>query len=346
MPRGTGLIVMAILALSAASPACGSTSAEPEPTYTPTRPAETPVPTDPPAPIATPVPIPTVTPTPLTVDPSVPTHTPEPAARSLGDTWTRPADDMEMVYVPAGEFQRGSSQAEADQALALCGQYDDGCERRWVAREQPVHPVALDGFWIDRTEVTNAQHALCVTDGACLASTFADDPLFAGADYPVVGVDWRGAGAYCHSAGARLPTGAEWEYAARGSEGRAFPWGAPFDGTRLNFCDANCEFDHRISEYDDGHAHTAPVGSYPAGASWCGALDMAGNVWEWVADWYDSYSSGQQVNPTGPASGEYRELRGGSWFDGPYETRSANRVAYVPSVVWSGGGFRCARGSH
>ncbi len=345
MPRETWLIVLTVLALAAASLACGATNAEPEPIDTPTLPTATTVPTDTPTQTDRPVPTPTDPPTPPTLDTPVPTETPEPAEGSLGDTWTRPADNMDMVYVPAGEFQRGSTHAEADQALALCSQPYDFCQRRWFEREHPAHTVALVGFWIDRTEVTNTQYALCVADGDCAESIFAHDPIWNGAGYPVVGIDWPSAVAYCRWAGARLPTEAEWEYAARGPERRPFPWGDSFDGTRLNSCDVNCEFDHRVSEYDDGHTYTAPVGSYPEGASWCGALDMAGNVWEWVADWYGSYTSGREVNPTGPSSGEHRVLRGGSWFDGPYDTRSANRVGYVPLVAWNGGGFRCARDS-
>ena len=123
------------------------------------------------------------------------------------------------------------------------------------------------------------------------------------------------------------------------------PLGDRLDSTRLNFCDVNCEFDASAAEYDDGYRYTAPVGTYPDGASWCGALDMAGNVWEWVADWYGSYPSGRQVNPTGSSSGEHRVLRGGSWDIDPSNTRSASRHRGNPDVTWHGGGFRCARGS-
>ena len=356
MRKGTCLIILAIVALAASSPACGLSGAEPEATDTPTLPTNTPVPTDTPTPLPTDTPVPTDTPTPLPTDTPVPTdtptplptdtpeptHTPEPAEASLGDTFTRPADDMVMVYVPAGEFQRGSTDAEIDQTLELCNQYTTNCTRELFADEQPAHRVALDAFWIDRTQVTNEQYARCVRDRVCAVPAFADAPQFQGADYPVVGVDWYNAAAYCRWAGGRLPTEAEWEYAARGPEGTQFPWGDTLDGARLNFCDANCTFFWSAQEYDDGYRYTAPVGSYPDGASWCGALDLAGNVAEWVADWYGGYPSGQHMNPTGPESGESRVIRGGSYVSGPSLTRSAGRSRHSPLQAGNSLGFRCA----
>jgi len=282
---------------------------------------------------------------------AIPSPTPVPAP-VLGATWTRPADGMVMVYVPAGEFQMGSTDAEVDAALELCNQYHRGCERAWFEREQPVHTVALDGFWIDRTEVTNRQYARCVAAGACnppaRSDSYSRDSYYGNSaygDYPVIWVSWDDAVDYCAWAGGRLPTEAEWEYAARGPEGRTFPWGDGFDGTRLNYCDANCEFDWSDGAVDDGYADTAPVGSYPAGASWAGALDLAGNVWEWVADWYGAYPSGRQENPTGPSSGEDRVVRGGSWGSGPYRVRAAYRDGFPPVYRNAYIGFRCARSS-
>jgi formylglycine-generating enzyme required for sulfatase activity len=209
--------------------------------------------------------------------------------------------------------------------------------------EKPVHTVALDVFRLDRTEVTNAQYRHCVEAGSCEESSFKDDDKFNGDNQPVVGVTWEDARSYCQWAGGRLPTEAEWEYAARGAEGRTFPWGNEFDGTRLNYCDVNCEYDWADGKVDDGYARTAPVGSYPAGANWCGALDLAGNVWEWVADWYGSYPPGRQVNPAGPASGDTRVLRGGSWADEASFARCAYRFGVGPDSRDDGGGFRCAR---
>ena len=279
-------------------------------------------------PISTPV-----QPTDTAMPTHVPTSTPVPTL-APGDIWTRPADGMVMVYVPAGEFEMGSTDGASD--------------------EQPVHTVALDAYWIDRTEVTNEQYGKCVAAGAC------DSPWESGsstrdsyygntayADYPVIYVSWHDAEDYCKWAGGRLPSEAEWEYAARGQKGREFPWGDVFDGTLLNYCDANCRFDYKDSEHDDGYADTAPVGSYPGGASWIGAQDMAGNVWEWAADWYDEdyYGESSSENPVGPSSGEYRVVREDSWFIDLLNVRAATRTWFSPGVSLDSIGFRCARGS-
>ena len=275
-----------------------------------------------------------------------------PTAPSLGDTWTRPTDGMVMVYVPAGEFEMGSDDDDVDHALQLCNEYYDDCEREWFEDEQPAHTVALDSFWIDQTEVTNGQYERCVEAGACdppqESGSWMRDSYYGNSsydDYPVIYVSWLQADAYCEWAEARLPTEAEWEYAARGPEGQVFLWGDEFDGTRLNYCDANCGADHADKRVDDGYADTAPVGSYLGGASWCDAQDLAGNVWEWVADWKGDYPSGRQVNPTGPSSGDYRVLRGGSWLFAADYARSAYRFGFFPGGAYGDIGFRCARGS-
>jgi formylglycine-generating enzyme required for sulfatase activity len=259
-------------------------------------------------------------------------------------TWVRPADEMVMVYVPAGEFEMGSIEGDDD--------------------ERPVHTVALGAFWIDRTEVTNDQFAtflnergnqeegstwLELEDEGCLIERVGEEfrPKSGYADHPVIDVTWYGAAAYCEWAGARLPTEAEWEYAARGPENWVFPWGNDFDGTKVNYCDANCEPDWADEAVDDGYALTAPVSSFPMGASWCGALDLAGNVFEWVADCYDGdyYERSPAQNPLGPEEGDYKVLRGGSWFLGPDFLRSAHRGWDRPVLRYDFLGFRCARGS-
>jgi len=271
-----------------------------------------------------------------------------PEQATLGDTWSRPADGMVMVYAPPGEFEMGSDNAEVDLAMEMCSQTYKGCQREWFEVEQPAHSVALDGFWLDRTEVTNAQYRLCVEAEAC------DPPASTGSDsrstyygdstydaYPVIHVNWHQAEAYCAWAGGRLPTEAEWEYAARGPEGRRYPWGDEYDGTRLNSCDVNCGYGWAEEGFDDGYGDTAPVASYPGGASWCGALDLAGNVWEWMADWFGDYSPERQLNPTGPASGTQRTLRGDAADGTRSVSRCAARHGMSPTRTYTYTGFRC-----
>jgi formylglycine-generating enzyme required for sulfatase activity len=254
----------------------------------------------------------------VTLGPHLFTQEPTP---ELGATWIRPADGMVMVYVPAGEFEMGSTEGDDD--------------------EQPVHTVALDGFWIDQTEVTNAQYRRCVQAGDCSPPTDGGSRTrvsYYGTsnyeNYPAIYVTWNRAAEYCAWAGGRLPTEAEWEYAARGPEGYTYPWGdgAP-DCSKANYWgqDGGCVGD------------TTAAGSYPAGASWCGALDMAGNVWEWVADRYGDYPSERQVNPTGPSSGEHRVLRGGSWNHNQSDVRCASRSDPPRGDYFGRIGFRCAR---
>jgi formylglycine-generating enzyme required for sulfatase activity len=272
-----------------------------------------------------------------------PTDTPVPLTATLA-----PSASPDMVYVPAGEFIMGSTAAQVDYALALCNEYVGDCQRSWFEDEQPQHTVYLDAFYINKTEVTNAQYRACVEDGACDApsdTTYYDNASYA--QHPVVYVRWNDADAYCRWAGKRLPTEAEWEKAAQGTDGRVYPWGDTFEGSKLNFCDKNCSKEWREASVDDGYADTAPVGSYPAGASPYGALDMAGNVSEWVADWYDSgyYSQSPGRNPPGPDSGWERLLRGGSWDDAADIVRRANRYWITPDYRNSYGGFRCARDS-
>jgi formylglycine-generating enzyme required for sulfatase activity/L-ascorbate metabolism protein UlaG (beta-lactamase superfamily) len=277
-------------------------------------------------------PAPTEAPPQVTLTPELPTASP-----ALGDTWTRSTDGMVMIYVPGGTFQMGSTDAQIDEAMALCEQYPDEygkCEVETFEEESPQHAVTLDGFWIDRTEVTNAQYTLCVADGACRKSRLADQPAYNDDDYPVAGIPWQDAADYCGWSGGRLPTEAEWEYAARGPEGRVYPWGDEFDCGRGNFWDD-------ATGCDDGYREPAPVGSFPTGASWCGALDMAGNAWEWVADVYGPYPAEAETDPAGPATGSERILRGGSWGYLPAFVRSAYRYPVPPTANYLAVGFRC-----
>jgi formylglycine-generating enzyme required for sulfatase activity len=225
-----------------------------------------------------------------------------------------PPAPLGMVCVPAGEFIMGSDEGGSD--------------------EQPVYTVYLDAFYIDETEVTNAQYQKCVEAGGCdppVKTTFYDQADYA--QHPVVYVSWSDADAYCRWAGKRLPTEAEWEKACRGADGRTYPWGEGLD----------CDHAH----YAGCGAGTVSVGSKLKGASPYGALDMVGNVWEWVADWYDPgyYSQSPGHNPPGPDSGTAKVLRGGSWHSNQRFARCAYRVGGNPRYWYFYVGFRCARGS-
>lgn len=271
--------------------------------------------------------------------------------QTIGDTWLRTTDGMVMVYVPAGEFEMGSDDSEVDTALEMCNTYYEGdCQREWFEVEQPVHATALNAFWIDRTEVTIAQYQRCVEAEACepparsnsdTRATYYGDVAYN--DYPIVNVNWEQANVYCEWAGGRLPTEAEWEYAARGPEGRRYPWGNEYDGARLNSCDVNCGYSWAEEQFDDGYGDTAPVGSYPDGASWSGVLDLAGNVWEWTADWFGEYTAERQENPSGSSSGAGRAVRGDSADGTRAVSRGVARHGMAANRTYEYTGFRCVR---
>jgi formylglycine-generating enzyme required for sulfatase activity len=221
------------------------------------------------------------------------------------------SSDASMVLIPEGEFTMGSDNGDSD--------------------EKPVHTVYLNDFYIDRYEVTNALYKVCVTEGACNKPQNTgnyDNPNYA--DHPVVYVDWNMAQAYCEWRGAQLPTEAQWEKAARGIDERTYPWGEGISCSKANYL--GCVGD------------TKPIGSYESNISPYGVYDMAGNVWEWVADWYsekyDQNSSAE--NPLGPDSGQYRVLRGGAWNQDEYLLRTSARLGSEPSDVYLSFGFRCA----
>ncbi len=255
---------------------------------------------------------------------STPPPTPAPltAVRPIS-TEISAADRMVMVYVPAGEFLMGSKDT------------DPGASN--YENEKPQHTVYLDAFWIDQTEVTNAMYAQCVKADVCLRPYPTESnthPFYYGNPqydrYPVIYVSWDDAQTYCSWAGKRLPTSAEWEKAARGTDGRLYTWGDQNPSPKRGNYSSN---------------DTMPVGSFPRGASPYGALDMGGNVAEWVVDWYadDYYQYSPRDNPTGPATGDYKFVRGGAWN----HSSTAMRTAYawgVPPDVWQDWiGFRCVR---
>jgi formylglycine-generating enzyme required for sulfatase activity len=229
-----------------------------------------------------------------------------------------------MLLVPAGPFVLGSTQSE--------GEPD----------ERPQRTLRLSAFFLDRTEVTVAQYRACLGAGACsppATQRFCNLQHPGKDDHPVNCVRWQQAADYCEWAGARLPTEAEWEKAARGTEGDPYPWGPTPDT-----CVVAVRFDEKLG-HACGEFGTWPVGSKPFGKSPFGALDMAGNVWEWVADWYasDAYASAPEQDPKGPGAGKYRILRGGGWGkDGPGALRSARRFKFTAEHATPGIGFRCA----
>lgn len=228
-----------------------------------------------------------------------------------------------MVLVPGGNYSIGSNE---------------------FRDEQPVHTVLLNDFYIDQYEVTNALYAACVDAGVCSppqASRSATRSDYYGneqyADFPVIHITWEMAKVFCENwRGARLPTEAEWEAAARGTNGEKYPWGDNIDCNYSNFNDWG-----RFCVGDTIH-----VGSYELGKSTYGVYDLAGNVAEWVSDWYDEdYYWGLPhdfFNPTGPSTGLDRVIRGGSWADSAYAVRSANRNWRDPEEASQEIGFRCA----
>lgn len=332
-----GQVVVATPSPTATPATAENAPAQPQPTRTAAAIPSSTATTLPLPPTATPSPTtttPTLLPT-VTIAPSstpVETATPEPPPGATRVLALSAGVEVEQVYVPAGSFMMGS---------------EDG-----LPQERPVHEVILDGFWIDRTEVTNAQFAAFVADTGYETTAKSEGSdndwrhpqgsSLEGLDnHPVVNVSWNDAQAYATWAGGRLPTEAEWEYAARGPEALVYPWGNEF-GSRLNFCDRNCSRSWSNQDIDDGYAFTAPVGTYPDGASWVGALDMAGNVWEWVNDWYkdDSYGRSARENPTGPSSGSAKALRGGAWDVDESGARAAYRFDDQPDHVNETTGFR------
>ncbi len=271
------------------------------------------------------------------------TATPTPTATATA-TPTSPAPvTVGMVLIPAGNFIQGSSDAEIDAALQMCNDaYGGVCPqtRDWFADEAPRRTVYLDTFYIDQWEVTNQQFAefVAATGYVTDAEKKGESQTWRTANapgrekYPVVWMSWNDADAYCRWDGKRLPTEAEWEKAARGSDGRIWPWGSNWVNTRANTSDG-------------GPGSVTLVGSYPSGASPYGVMDTTGNVWEWVADWYDAlwYSNSPLRNPGGPPAGVSRVLRGGGFRNPPWEVRAVHRHSGGPDGYAPDHGFRCAK---
>ena len=263
------------------------------------------------------------------------------ADTEAGTERVSPVDGMVQVFIPAGSFRMGALDAK-------------GAED-----EKPDHQVTMPAFWMDKLEVTNSMYMICVQAGACEPpaefksehhDTYFNTDEYA--DFPVLYVSWGEATNYCSWAGKRLPTEAEWERAARGDDFRNFPWGDERPGS------TQANFNYTIRD-------VTRVGSFPAGASPYGVLDMSGNVWEWVSDFYDAnyYGSSVASNPTGPLAavglGFRHVIRGGSYQDVEKDIRVASRgfasgpnpdANDMESVEYLGEssfkiGFRCASGN-
>jgi serine/threonine-protein kinase len=231
-------------------------------------------------------------------------------------------DGATLVYVPEGEFLMGSTDADT---LAS-------------SDEKPQHPVTLDAYWIDQTEVTNKQYAACVSAGGCTppsnTSSYTRTSYYGNSEFdefPVISVDWNQASTYCLWAGRKLPSEAQWEKAARGTDAHTYPWGndAPNDA---------------LLNYDQKIGDTTKVGSYETGKSIYGAYDMAGNVWEWVSSLfkpypYDASDGRENMN----SSTDKRVVRGGAWDNYGINARSAYRNWLFPTYSSYISGFRCAR---
>jgi formylglycine-generating enzyme required for sulfatase activity len=299
---------------------------------------------------------------PIATEPPAPTEpaaaTEPPAAMAIPANWrvaVLPGGvESGQVLVPAGAFMMGADDEDSD------------------TDEDPIHEVRLDAFWLDVTEVTNAQYAAFVADTGfitadeldgegytVLTDTFEnvrganwrhprgpESDIVGQDDLPVTMVSYDDARAYCAWAGGRLPTEAQWEYAARGPDAPLYPWGDVFSDQRVNACDRNCPMSWADDSFNDGYTFAAAVATFGGGVSWVGAEDMAGNVWEWTADWWDEtyYARSPVDNPTGPSGSvdeDGKSVRGGAWSSTDQGVRSTTRVSVG---AWRGHfdvGFRC-----
>lgn len=280
-----------------------------------------------------------------------------PIDASLGDVWIRSVDKMQMVFVPSGKFLMGSIPSDPDPP---------------ESDEFPQHEVTLTSFWIDRMEVSYDQFRTFAVatgyqtdserngwgwewvgtkeetgswqqiDGAYWRYPTGAQNIYKD-NYPVIQVSWNDANAYCEWAGARLPSEAEWEYAARGPKRLFYSWGNLFIPENTNTCDINCPFSWAEVAHNDNFSRWAPVDSFDAGQSWVGAINLIGNVWEWTNDWYaeDYYQQASPTNPTGPNIGTEKVLRGVGWSDYAWAARTANRLPREPIWASFNVGFRC-----
>ena len=278
----------------------------------------------------------------LGVPPVVQADTPE----ALIDT---NSDFSGMAQIPAGRFRMGLSFKQSNQILDMCTKVDKTCTRWWFKDELPDRFVDVNKYWIDIYEVTNEKYLEFVKatghrpalDDTCETDACWQGNLWKGKGFPdtirnqpVTQVNWYDAVAYCKWRGKRLPTEAEWEKAARGPSGNMYPWGNRPPPGKATY----------RRKWRGVHTMT-DVGSYPTGVSIYGVHDLAGNVWEWVADWYDRnyYKKKINYNPKGPKTGKFKVVRGGSWVNYADTLHSAFRRWSRPEVLFNDTGFRCAK---
>ena len=248
-------------------------------------------------------------------------------------------DGKEMVLIPAGSFEMGDSKNDPEE---------------WMERSRPVHTVQLDAFYIDVHEVTVGQFREFVDQSGYeyeYGGSWDEIAQYSpGDEYPMIKVNWNDAVSYCKWAGKRLPTEAEWEYAARAGTTTKYYWGNEFETGKSNLCDSTCDMNISAKNVTDGFPFTAPVGSFPANP-W-GLHDMVGNVYEWTADWMDDkyYNQSPKDNPTGPVrtnptdrkgGGIRKVIRGGAWASNTDSQRSAARKSFVVDYRIDSFGFRC-----
>ena len=234
----------------------------------------------------------------------------------VSSAWAVPKTPPGMVYVPEGYFQMGQSSSEAED-------------------QKPMHFVYTSAYFIDKYEVSNAEYKKFIDATEHVKPKYWEDELFNQPDQPVIGVTWFDAMAYSRWKGRRLPTEAEWEKAARGNDGRLYPWGEKWTkGKKLYFVN--------VYGMEDRYEFTAPVNYYATGASPFGVFNMAGNVWEWCLDWYDKeyYRISPELDPEGPEAKQMKVLRGGSWInniDGVQVTQRARNLPETQNNIY---GFR------
>ncbi len=238
-----------------------------------------------------------------------------------------PADlaKSEMILVPAGEFVMGSSEKDIDWTVKTF--FSES--REWYQDETPSFKIVLNDFYIDKYEVTAAQYKVFMEAARHPAPKYSDSTKHNAPGQPVVGVTWQDASDYCRWAGKRLPTEAEWEKAARGTDGRIYPWGNDADDTKAN-----------VRGMADKFRYSAPGGSFPQGASSYGVHDMSGNVWEWTSSWYLPYPGNKYENEN--YGQKYKVIKGGSWNSNMDLARAALRGKALPEQQQNYIGFRCA----